>query len=45
MKLWNRIRYLEKRRQADRDLEAELRIHQEMAEEGLRRGGTEPRSD
>lgn len=43
MRLWNRIRYLlMKRRQAERDLAEELRIHQEMAEEGLRRAGTHP---
>ena len=41
MKLWNRIRYLMKRRQAERELAEELRIHQEMAE-GC---GEHPRSD
>jgi hypothetical protein len=42
VKLWNRIRYLIYRRQAERDLDEELRIHQQMVEEGLRGSGTAP---
>ena len=42
MKLWNRIRYLVHHREAERDLEEEVRIHQQMVEEGLRRSETAP---
>ena len=35
MKLWNRIRYLINREAFDRELQEEMRIHREMAEEKL----------
>ena len=40
MKLWKRIRYLLNREAFDRDLQEEMRIHREMAEEKLNRLGT-----
>lgn len=39
MRIWNRIRYLVNRRQLEQELADELRIHAEMAEDELRRGG------
>src|SRR5262252_8465709 len=39
MRTWNRIRHLFKRRKFERDLQEELRIHREMAEENERRLG------
>jgi predicted permease len=42
MRTWNRIRYLFKRRKFERELQEELRIHREMAEEDeLRLGVSE----
>jgi hypothetical protein len=35
MKLWNRIRYFAKRKEIDRQLQEEMRVHQEMAREKL----------
>ena len=40
MKLWKRIRYLLNRESFDRDLQEEMRIHREMAEEKLNQLGT-----
>ena len=40
MKLWNKIRNLLNREAFDRDLQEEMRIHREMAEEKLNRLGT-----
>ena len=40
MKLWKRIRYLLNREAFDRDLQEEMRIHREMAEEKLNQLGT-----
>jgi putative ABC transport system permease protein len=39
MKLWKRIRYLLNREAIDRDLQEEMRIHREMAEEKLNQLG------
>ena len=40
MKLWNKIRNLLNREAFDRDLQEEMRIHREMAEEELNQLGT-----
>src|SRR6478609_11961132 len=40
MKLWKKIRYLLNREAFDRDLQEEMRIHREMAEEQLNQLGT-----
>jgi putative ABC transport system permease protein len=42
MRLWNRFRYLLHRRHFESQLDEELRIHRDMAEESLRRGGAPP---
>jgi predicted permease len=42
MRLGNRLRYLLHRRHFESELDEELRIHREMAEESLRRGGAPP---
>ena len=44
MKLWKRIRYLLNREAFDRDLQEEMRVHREMAEEKLSQLGT-PKED
>jgi putative ABC transport system permease protein len=40
MKLWNRIRYLLCREEFDRELQEEMHIHREMAEEKLSQSGS-----
>jgi putative ABC transport system permease protein len=44
MKLWKKLRYLVKRDSFDRDLQEEMRLHREMAEEKLNQLGT-PREE
>jgi predicted permease len=43
MKLWNRIRYLGRRRAMEREMEEELRAHRAMTEDRFLREGMSPR--